>query len=364
MGAEAGIASDRTSIWGHARPLLFILRLLFDRAPDLSNSLIGLPHPWSTGSGVPVCLAPMSGLTDRPFRSMARKFGASMVVSEMIASDRLVAGEEEETLKSANDASGLPFVVQLAACDPIWISEAARMAEANGASAVDINMGCPAKRVVGGQAGSALMRDLRLATALIEAAIKAVRIPVSVKMRLGWDHNSRNAADLARIAEDLGAKLVSVHGRTRNQFYQGKADWSEVGLVVQAVSIPVLVNGDVEDAASARTALNRSGAAGLMIGRAAIGQPWLLGHVRSELSGSMERPPTFGEKCNAIREHLQLSLSAYGAHRGLLRFRKHLASYLKHLGVDAARVSDLCRADSAEVVLAGIEGFRSEASFA
>ncbi|HVL71587.1 MAG TPA: tRNA-dihydrouridine synthase family protein, partial [Beijerinckiaceae bacterium] len=227
---------------------------------------------WAVGGLKPegrALLAPLSGVTDVAFRRTARRFGANLVVSEMVACDEYVRGEAEARLRAEGEGVE-PHVVQLAGRDPVWVAEAARLAEANGAAIVDLNMGCPAKRVTGGYAGSALMRDLPLAGRLIEAAVKAVSVPVTVKMRLGWDHGSLNAADLARLAESLGAKAVTVHGRTRQQFYKGSADWTRIADVVRAVRIPVVANGDVGCAADARRALAASGAAAVMVGRAAM----------------------------------------------------------------------------------------------
>ena len=317
-------------------------------SPSAEAGNIPAPNP------IPVYLAPMSGLTDMPFRRLARRFGATMVVSEMVASERFVAGNEEEALKGSQDTDGAPYVVQLAGCQADWMAEAAVRAEAHGAAGIDINMGCPAKRVVGGYGGSALMKDLDQAVALIEAVLSSVSIPVSVKMRLGWDIQSRNAPELARRAQDLGVHLVAVHGRTRNQFYEGKADWHFVHRLVENVEIPVLVNGDIVDLASARQALACSGATGVMIGRAAIGNPWLLGEVAAGLNGRTFVAPTLSEIEDVIVEHLGLSIEIYGERKGVLKFRKHMAAYLSKLPIAQNRISDLCRVDDVATIAAGI----------
>jgi nifR3 family TIM-barrel protein len=271
-------------------------------------------------------LAPLSGVTDLVFRRIARRFGAGLVVSEMVASDELVRGSAEACLRAEGEGIS-PHVVQLAGCQPRWMGEAARVAEAAGADVIDINMGCPAKRVIGGYAGSALMRDLDNACRMIEATVAAATVPVTVKMRLGWDHTSLNAPELARRAQDLGVAAVTVHGRTRQQFYKGTADWKAIAAVVDAVSIPVTANGDIGSLTDARRCLSDSGAAAAMVGRAAVGRPWLVAQIGAGLEGRTLADPTPAVMADMAVEHYEGLLALYGTHVGLRHARKHLAAY-------------------------------------
>jgi tRNA-dihydrouridine synthase B len=272
----------------------------------------------------PVFLAPMSGITDAPFRRLTAALGAGLVVSEMTASDDLVNGRPMSRLRC--EATGIgPHVVQLAGCEARWMAEGARIAEAAGAEIIDINMGCPARHVTGGQSGSALMRDLDQAVRLIEATISAVKVPVTLKMRLGWDDRSRNAPELARRAEAAGVQLISVHGRTRCQFYKGEADWGAVRAVRDAIRIPLVVNGDITSFEKAVSALQMSGADALMIGRGAQGQPWLPGQIGRRIeTGIEESPPSLPEQLSYIRLLYDEICSHYGLRIGLRHARKHL----------------------------------------
>lgn len=272
-------------------------------------------------------LAPMSGVTDLGMRRAAQRFGASLVVSEMVASDEFAKGTREAVLRADGEGIAIPMV-QLAGCDPRWMGEAARIAEASGAAIIDINMGCPAKRVTGGYAGSALMRDLDHAIRLVEATVRAVRVPVTLKMRLGWDHASLNAPELARRAELAGVRMITVHGRTRCQFYKGVADWSAIRAVKQAVRVPVVANGDCAGLADARAMLAQSGADAVMIGRAALGQPWLVGRIAAALAtGADPGDPPAAERAAAALAHYAYLLEALGERAGLRHARKHLAAY-------------------------------------
>lgn len=272
----------------------------------------------------PVILAPMSGVTDAPFRRLAARLGAGLVVSEMTASDDLAHGRPMSRLRC--EAAGIgPHVVQLAGCQTHWMTEGARIAEAAGADIIDINMGCPARHVTGGQSGSALMRDLDHALKLIEATIAAVKIPVTLKMRLGWDDHSRNAPELARRAEAAGVQMITVHGRTRCQFYKGSADWCAVRAVKDAIAIPLVVNGDITSFDKAVTALEMSGADAVMVGRGAQGQPWLPGQIGRRLeTGAVESAPSLTEQLAFIRALYDEVCSHYGLRIGLRHARKHL----------------------------------------
>ena len=271
-------------------------------------------------------LAPMSGVTDLGMRRAAARFGATIVVSEMVAASFYIAADEETRLRA--EGHGLDHhVVQIAGRDPVALAEAARLAEAAGAHAIDINMGCPAKRVVGGYAGSALMREPKLAVALARATVAAVGVPVSVKMRLGWDADSVNAPELARALESEGIAFVTVHGRTRSQFYQGRANWSAIRAVRDAISIPLVANGDCASLSDARAMIAASGADAVMIGRAAVGRPWLVGEIAAGLAGRPWREPSAAEKAAAALDHYDQLLSAFGVAQGVRHARKHLAAY-------------------------------------
>ena len=271
-----------------------------------------------------VLLAPMSGITDAPFRRIAASLGAGLVVSEMTASDDLVRGRPMSRLRC--EATGIgPHVVQLAGCQTHWMAEGARVAEAAGADIIDINMGCPARHVTGGQSGSALMRDLDHALKLIEATIAAVKVPVTLKMRLGWDDRSHNAPELARRAEAAGVQMITVHGRTRCQFYKGEADWSAVRPVRDAITVPLVVNGDITSFEKAVRALEMSGADAVMIGRGAQGQPWLPGQIGRHLqTGKSEAAPALSEQLVHIRALYDEVCRLYGMRVGLRHARKHL----------------------------------------
>ncbi len=271
----------------------------------------------------------MAGVTDFGMRRLAQRFGAALTFSEMLDAEFYLGGDRETAIRAAGEGIA-PHVVQIAGCAPEFLAEAARLAEAAGAAMIDINMGCPAKRVTGGAAGSALMRDLDLATRLVRAVISAVKVPVSLKMRLGWDAAAINAPELARRAESEGVAMLTVHGRTRCQFYQGKADWAAIRKVREAIAIPLVANGDCTSAADAAAMLDASGADAVMIGRAAIGRPWLIGQIADHLAcrqAAQEPSPAF--RAEAAREHYRTLLSLFGKAKGLRHARKHLAAYVR-----------------------------------
>lgn len=310
-----------------------------------------------------VALAPMSGVTDLPFRRLAHKLGAPIVVSEMIASEELVKSRAD-VLRRAEGRDLSPFVIQLAGRDAHWMAEGARIAESKGAEVIDINMGCPAKEVTGKLSGSALMRDLDHAQSLIQAVVSAVSVPVTLKMRLGWDDASRNASELACRAEAEGVQLITVHGRTRCQFFTGKADWSAVSPVVQSTKLPVLVNGDVLSPADARAALMASGAAGVMIGRGAYGAPWMPGRIARTLATGIDQgDPSHETQREVALEHIEAMFSHYGGALGVKNARKHIGWYLTSSGAPTQVMkswrSRLCTEWEPAKVLSGLSEFYS-----
>jgi tRNA-dihydrouridine synthase B len=322
---------------------------------------MSLVKPISVGPvriDAPVILAPMTGVTDLPFRRIVKRYGAGLTVSEMIASQAMIRETRQSLQKSLWDPSEEPVSLQLAGCTPYEMGEAARLNEQRGAAIIDINMGCPVKKVVNGDAGSALMRDLPLAASIIAATVKAVKVPVTLKMRTGWDDSSRNAPELARVAEDLGVRMITVHGRTRCQMYKGSADWSFVAKVKQAVSVPVIVNGDICSIADAREALRQSGADGVMIGRGAYGRPWLIAQVMSDLAGGGQRPdPSLDEQLETMLEQYDDMLSLYGRVTGVNLARKHIGWYTKGLPASAEFRNRVNTQDDPDVVIGMLREF-------
>ncbi len=301
----------------------------------------------------PVILAPMAGISDLPFRQLVAGFGAGLVVSEMVASEEMIQAKPGMRARAELGFDQGRTAVQLAARDPYWAGEAARMVEANGARLIDINMGCPARKVVGGLSGSALLRDLGLARQIIRAIIGAVSVPVTLKTRLGWDQAALNAPELARIAEAEGVRLITVHGRTRCQFYKGHADWAAIAAVRAAVDIPIIANGDITSSATARRALAQSGAQGVMIGRAAGGQPWLLANIAHDIFAAPKPDvPQGAALVDMVAGHFEASLTFYGYDLGRKVIRKHLGWYMDHAGTGQALRREVLTAPDAKTVLA------------
>jgi tRNA-dihydrouridine synthase B len=308
----------------------------------------------------PVFLAPMSGVTDAPFRTEACRFAAPAVVTEMVAGAELARETEEFVRRAAPHRGAGPFIVQLAGRDAHWMRIGAELATEAGADIIDINMGCPAKRVTGGQAGCALMREPKLARELIAATVEGTDRPVTVKMRLGWDDASINSPELARIAEGEGAAMLTVHGRTRNQFYEGKADWTRIAPAVEAVRIPVIANGDIEDEATARAAMAASGAAGVMIGRGAVGRPWRLAQIAAALFGSPAVNPSPQQKLESMLAQVDETVALYGERLGVRVVRKHVSAFFDAWGEDYGETLEaetrvaLCRLESAAALRDGL----------
>jgi tRNA-dihydrouridine synthase B len=308
----------------------------------------------------PVFLAPMSGVTDAPFRREADRFGAPAVVTEMVAGAELARETTEFVRRAAPHNGSGPFIVQLVGREPQWMHAGAQLATEAGADIVDINMGCPAKRVTGGQSGCALMREPDLARQLIAATVAGTARPVTVKMRLGWDDSSLNAPEIARIAEGEGARMVTVHGRTRQQLYAGEASWSRIAAVVEAIKLPVIANGDIEDEAGAREAMAQSGAAGVMIGRGAEGRPWRPAQIAHALFGTSYAEPAPERKLASILEQIAGAVELYGERLGVRVVRKHVAAFVDAWCEDyglspmAEERVALCRLESPAALLDGI----------
>ncbi len=305
-----------------------------------------------------VLLAPMSGVTDLPFRKLVKRFGASLVVSEMIASRAMILQTRESMKKCQKDDSHFPMSVQLAGCEPEVMAEAAKLNEDLGADIIDINFGCPVKKVVNGFAGSALMKDESLATRIMESVVKAVKIPVTMKMRLGWNYENLNSPSLAKKAEDVGIKMLTVHGRTRCQMYNGNANWELIRRVKEAVTIPVIANGDIKNSIDARMAMELSKADGVMIGRACYGRPWLINQINDELNGkSVKAAPTTEEQLEIVLNHFTDMIDHYGEQVAIPLARKHIGWYSSGLKGSAEFRAKINITQGASNVVGEIERF-------